>query len=297
MTSDFPLVCATKTFGIVSQIELILTAVLVYRTIQTMSILITSCTPTEELYKQLNFAYEFFNASLFEGKLPQTVITVQRDRNTMGYFSPLRWSNQAGAKAHEIALNPAYFAKRKVIEVFQTLVHEQCHAWQYEFGEPSRHGYHNAAWADKMVSAGLMPSSTGEIGGDRTGQRMSDYPIPNGPFEQTCLKLIQDGFSFFWTDRRIAKIDDSNAVTEIRTEMPTAIADPKAYLSQPIGNVFKDFTPLEALQRVKKADSKSKYFCPSCNCSIWGKLGLAIRCEECDELFINAKKRKETAEY
>lgn len=261
-----------------------------------MSTSTTPCPPTEELYKQLSFAYEFFNVSLFEGKLPQTVITVQRDRNTMGYFSPLRWSNQIGAKAHEIALNPAYFAKRKVIEIFQTLVHEQCHAWQYEFGEPSRHGYHNAEWADKMVSVGLMPSSTGEIGGDRTGQRMSDYPIPNGPFEQTCRKLIGDGFSFYWTDRRIAKIDGDNVEAEMRTEIPAEIADPNIYLSQPIGNVFKDFTPIEAIQRTKKADSKSKYFCPSCNCKIWGKLGLSIRCEECGELFVNAKNQKEMLE-
>jgi hypothetical protein len=258
-----------------------------------MSTQIAPHSPTEELYKQLSVAYEFFNAKLFEGKLPQTVITVQRDRNTMGYFSPLRWSNQAGAKAHEIALNPAYFAKRKVIEVFQTLVHEQCHVWQYEFGDPSRHGYHNEEWASKMISVGLMPSSTGDIGGDKTGQKMSDYPIPNGLFEQTCLTLISDGFSLYWTDRRIAKIDDINDATEILTEMPATIADPKIYLSQPIGNVFKDFTPIETLQRAKKTDSKSKYSCPSCNCNIWGKLGLTIRCESCDELFISLRSSKD----
>jgi len=38
-----------------------------------------------------------------------------------------------------------------------------------------------------MESIGLMPSDTGEPGGKRTGQRMSDYPIEGGAFYLQCV--------------------------------------------------------------------------------------------------------------
>jgi hypothetical protein len=55
--------------------------------------------------------------------------------------------------------------------------------WQHEHGEKkSRRGYHNAEWGSKMESVGLMPSSTGKPGGNKTGAKMSDYVIEGGPF-------------------------------------------------------------------------------------------------------------------
>lgn len=48
------------------------------------------------------------------------------------------------------------------------------HLWQYHFGKPGRRGYHNKEWANKMESIGLMPSSTGQPGGDKTGDKMAE---------------------------------------------------------------------------------------------------------------------------
>jgi hypothetical protein len=45
-----------------------------------------------------------------------------------------------------------------------------------------------------MVLSGLQPSSTGMPGGNQTGQRMSDYPIPGGAFEQAFEKLAAGGW-------------------------------------------------------------------------------------------------------
>ena len=42
--------------------------------------------------------------------------------------------------------------------------------------------YHNQEWAEMMKNTGLMPSSDGKRGGKTTGQRMSQYAIPNGLF-------------------------------------------------------------------------------------------------------------------
>ena len=66
---------------------------------------------------------------------------------------------------------------RDDIEWHSTLVHEMCHLWQEDFGKPSRGGYHNRQWADKMIQVGLMPTDTGEPGGQLTGQRVTHYII------------------------------------------------------------------------------------------------------------------------
>lgn len=41
--------------------------------------------PTKETYERLQQAYEHFNKGLFEGKLPNALITLQRRKNTYGY--------------------------------------------------------------------------------------------------------------------------------------------------------------------------------------------------------------------
>src|SRR5262249_12419236 len=70
-----------------------------------------------------------------------------------------------------------------------------------QFGEPSRNGYHNKQWANKMEEIGLKPSSTGKEGGKRTGQKVSHYIIDGGKFDE-CWKLLEGaGFKFDYQDR------------------------------------------------------------------------------------------------
>ena len=94
--------------------------------------------PTKDFYTALQRAYDYFNKHLFDGGLPDCLITVQREKNSMGFFSANRWVNPDNSTTHEIAVNPGYFAIYPLIEIFQTLVHEQVHLWQHEFGKPSR---------------------------------------------------------------------------------------------------------------------------------------------------------------
>lgn len=128
--------------------------------------------PTMQMYSFVQDVYDFFNDKLFAGELPPCLLTLQREKNTMGYFSSNRWQGGGKQVVHEIALNPAFFITHKPLELMQTLVHEMVHLWQHEFGKPSHRAYHNTEWANKMESIGLMPSDTGEPGGKRTGQRV-----------------------------------------------------------------------------------------------------------------------------
>jgi hypothetical protein len=187
--------------------------------------------------------YEHFNARLFAGELPGVILNFCRKAGCMGFFAPRRWA-KGDAVTHELSINPDILNHPNPTEVCQTLVHEMVHLWQEELGKPSRRGYHNAEWADKMESIGLMPSSTGAPGGARVGQKMADYVIEGGLFALAFAEL--GGKSFPW------RSGGAGAGAGTPTKPPKV-----------------------------RDRSKVKYTCPGCGANVWGKLGLSISCDEC----------------
>jgi len=156
-----------------------------------------SITITE--YQGFQTAFDFFNRELFEGSLPEVLVTLQRHANTRGYFSPQRFNGRIDeAVVHELALNPDNFTGRTDEEILSTLVHEMCHVWQETYGKAPRKGYHDRKWAAKMKDVGLQPSSTGEEGGAETGQSMSHYILPDGRYAKAYAKLAAQGFQLHW---------------------------------------------------------------------------------------------------
>jgi predicted SprT family Zn-dependent metalloprotease len=89
------------------------------------------------------------------------LITIQRHKGSKGYFSPNKFAHR---RRTEIALNPVTFRERTDREIASTLAHEMVHLWQEQFGKPSRNGYHNKQFANKMEEIGLKPSDTGKPG-------------------------------------------------------------------------------------------------------------------------------------
>jgi len=152
---------------------------------------------TEKEYKTLDDAYNFFNNKLWNDELPDVLITLQRKPHSLGYYHHNRLATrQEGKELSEIALNPDGFSGRDDIEILSTLAHEMAHVWQFFTDEkPSRPGYHNKSWAYEMERIGLMPSSTGDYGGKKTGQKMSHYIIDGGLFELHCGAFLAGGKS------------------------------------------------------------------------------------------------------
>jgi len=157
-------------------------------------------TITSLQYKSIDEAFVFFNQKLFEGKLPECLITLQRKGKCYGYFRPECFRARQGTKqTDEIALNPEGFENRSDEEILSTLVHEMAHLWQEYYGEhPLRAGYHNREWAAKMKSIGLIPSADGAPGGKETGQRMSHYIDPGGCFQSACAEFLAPGIAIEW---------------------------------------------------------------------------------------------------
>jgi hypothetical protein len=150
-------------------------------------------------YTQLSEAYGWFNTRLFDGRLPDCLISLQRRFKAGGYFSQGKFSRRRGKRVTaEIALNPDAFIGRTDGHILSTLVHEMVHLWQAEFGRPTRNGYHNEEWAAKMNTVGLIPSATGRPGGMQTGQRMTHYIRTGGPYQRAFNELYRTGFRLHW---------------------------------------------------------------------------------------------------
>ena len=244
--------------------------------------------PTPDTYHQLQSAYDWFNTTLFNQSLPNCLITLQRKSNAMGYFSAERWVNSRGEKTDEIALNPAYFANHSLKELLQTLVHEMCHQWQQHFGQPSRSGYHNKQWANKMESLGLMPSSTGEPGGFKTGQHMGDYSITGEIFEIQAQRLVEQEFNLPWVDRFIAHSPSSQDRIDHQQEVEENAASQALELR--IVDLMPDLDVISVndQKRVRhKHKLKTTYLCQGCKSKVWGKPNLALACLNCNLTFKN----------
>lgn len=246
--------------------------------------------PTEEAYAELQQAYDFYNTALFRGTLPACLITFQRQKRTMGYFSGRRFARRDGAIVDEIAMNPEYFAVVSLIEVLQTLVHEMTHLWQAHMGKPSRACYHNTEWADKLESIGLMPSSTGQPGGRRVGQLMADYVIDGGPFALATQKLLEGGFLITWLDRYPVHIEHPAPAPALPSGASQASADrhipgiPPAALVPPVHTGAA--IVIQAPKAINRSN-RSKYVCPGCGLAAWGKPSLRIACMSCDNTPLN----------
>ncbi|MBA6105245.1 SprT-like domain-containing protein [Pseudomonas monteilii] len=273
--------------------------------------------PTEEAYAELQTAYDYYNDHLFasQERLPACMITYQREKRTMGYFSQGRFIRKDGNKADEIAMNPDYFAVIPLVEILQTLVHEMTHLWQAHFGKPSRSGYHNWQWARKMEALGLMPSDTGQPGGKKIGQSMNDYVIPGGRFDKATRRLLGTGFAISWMDRFpisvrplavLAPNPAPTGVGESCAHAPALVVHHTA--ASAVEPILLDGMPEVQLQDPPHAplidaayqaptiqgldmgireqadrSNREKYSCPTATCktNVWGKPGLRLICEPC----------------
>lgn len=246
--------------------------------------------PTDEAYAELQQAFDHYNKTLFDSRIPHCLITFQREKKTYGYFSSKRFIHHADKSVvDEIAMNPAYFAVTPVLEVMQTLVHEMVHAWQFHFGAPGRRGYHNREWAEKMEAIGLMPSSTGQYGGAKTGEKMADYAIEGGLFMQATEALMAQGFHISWLDRYPAVqpgkpgnvVSLAGAVQNMPAVQIQNMAEPDF---EP--GVSSDEQALEqsglVIPEVRNRSNRVKYRCPGCNAQVWGKPSLKLLCGEAE---------------
>ena len=208
-----------------------------------------SIKPTRETYDPLQQAYETLNRSLFEGELPNCLITLQRSKKSYGYFCGDRFGRADGTLTDEIALNPTHFRDRPQEEVLATLAHEMVHLWQHHFGKPGRGRYHNKEWAEKMRSIGLQPTSNGQ-GRWRRNRRC------HGPYDRRGWSLRPDA-----SRKLLAK-----GLVVAWIEQPEKRAD-----------VVEDD---DGEEKESKSGKRVRYVCPHGDTKAWAKHGAKLVCGE-----------------
>ena len=130
-----------------------------------------------------------------------------------------------------------------------------------------------------MIEIGLMPSDTGKEGGNIVGQSIMEYPIAKGLFLKTCNKLVNHKkFNMTFFDR-IIKEKELEALEELnqREELKGLNINPLLLEKPSIQDKIVVQTP---------SSSTGKYFCETCNSSLWGKKGLSIICGTCGNPFV-----------
>lgn len=214
----------------------------------------TMTDPTNAQFAAYRAMWSYFNAVLFNNSLDHVILNFSRLARSLGFFAPERWRDGRNNVTHEISLNPAHLRHDNAKDAASTLVHEMVHAWRHGLPKPPRNGYHDAVWADKMEELGLMPSDTAAPGGARRGYKMSHYIIAGGAFER-AFDAMPEECRLPWT----CGIDD-----EARGAKKTKKGQ-------------------EAARKVKV-----KYSCPGCALNVWGRAGLRLCCEDCDQELVAA---------
>ena len=221
---------------------------------------------SSKFYGLFQYLIDYYNDELFNGDIKDCIIVITRKKNVAGHYSYKRWFHINDQETDELAINPTMFLQFPLIEICQTIVHEMCHGWQFHYGTPSRRGYHNKEWANKMIEVGLMPSDTGKEGGKIVGQQMSDYPIQGSKFmEVTEILMNSDVFSGLYL--------------EVNPDIADQINE-----DSPLFDQIKDLTIAQNESKPKAKKTKIKY---SCSCSnVWGKADLEMYCKLCESDFI-----------
>lgn len=253
--------------------------------------------PAIRAYTELQQAYDFFNATLFENLLPDLLLTLQRGNNTFGYFAPERFAGESNIS--ELAMNPDYFGARSLADTLSTLVHEMCHVWQHHTpAKKCRGGYHDRVWGEKMEEIGLMPSNTGLPGGKKTGQQMTHYIIRGGRFQTAVYDLLKTGFSISWYDKwsqgtvitsktnsdilddwlRATGKDDSELINKLTLTVNKGNAD----LGSDDDDTDGSEPVIDIRPPIKGTGTRTKFTCPDCGLNAWAKPAASLICGDCD---------------
>ena len=146
---------------------------------------------TKLQFSSLQAIFDYYNKRLFNSQLYGCMLNFSRKNKSYGFFAAERWEGDKNQQIHEISLNPEFTKNRKPIEWISTIAHEMVHLWQQDFGKPSRTGYHNKEWAEKMKAIGLQPYCTSDISKE-VGQNVSHTIIENGKFAQAFEKMPEE---------------------------------------------------------------------------------------------------------
>lgn len=154
----------------------------------------------KQITQYLN-AFKLMNGYFFKNSLNIPILSIVRKKGAKGYFRAESFLSKNDENIlSEIALNPELFA-RDDKEILSTLLHEMCHLWQYQFGEPSGGNYHNKEFHKKMLECGLETYDT--LTNKEVGSHVTHRIVIGGKFDQFYKQHIKDDIFLIKTEVRV----------------------------------------------------------------------------------------------
>lgn len=223
-----------------------------------------------ELYEKIQKVIDEIDKRFFSGakkeKIPQLVFAINNKCRTcvVAYVQPdALYDKKTDTKLQYMGINPDYL-DRSLGEILSTVCHELCHVYEHAYIHIPRGGYHDKQWADMMKECGLEP-----VYNNSSKTSVSHKIIKDGIFE----KFVAD-FTEKYGEDYFNIVSYSTEVMK-RTRKELGIEDDDEDDSPKPDNADK---PIKKYNR-----NKIKYVCSGCGMKVWGKSGLSIHCNECDE--------------
>ncbi|MBC1890046.1 SprT family zinc-dependent metalloprotease [Listeria booriae] len=231
----------------------------------------TPLTPVtiESVTQELHKAFQLFNNTWFDGKLPVPAITIQSNghkRLSMGWCSvnPVWGTKDGSQQMYEINLSAEFLAD-DFFEVMDTLLHEMVHLYHLvnNIQDTSRKGtYHNKKFRDKCLDIGFeyadpKPDKKHGYSFARIGQPLKDKIVAMDINAETFV-IARRGF------RYLRAVEDGATPEE----------------ASAAGNAYG---PSET------TSNSIKWVCPTCNMAVRSyKKEVHILCGDCNEKFVKS---------
>jgi len=228
--------------------------------------------PTIAMAESLQEITNYLDAYLFEGKLPPCFITLTRNNKVLGgYHAQDQWENADGVIVPEIGINSNLLAQDDPLVIYNVLIHELLHLELSHAGTGGRTGYHNKQFEQRCNELGLSITCNDKdaVEGQQTGQSIETNIIEGGPAEMAIAKIPTD---LAYYAKHVLDIDESGKPEKT---IPGEPGEP---------------TPQKPVEQPapKSAGKRTKYQCPVCGLSMWGKAGAFILCGTCTQTMIES---------
>lgn len=226
---------------------------------------------SQELYSKIQTVIDLIDKRFFSGakreKIPQVVFAINNKCRScvVAYVqADALYDKKTDTKLQYMGINPDYL-DRPIGEIVSTICHELCHVYEHAYIHIPRGGYHDKQWAELMRDCGLEPKY---LNSSKTA--VSHTIIKDGEFDKFVSEFVEKyGADYF-------NIVSYSAEIKRRTRKELGLGD-----EEDDGDTPK---PDNADKPIKKYNrNKIKYTCRSCGMKVWGKSGLSIHCNECDE--------------
>jgi hypothetical protein len=222
--------------------------------------------------------WDYFNTQLFGGQLNQPLIIISRTTTGCYYQPDSVKARRLGGNGGELGFNAHGWIELDDMSFCLEMVKLMIMQSRYELMDdkpPSRPTYVDKRYAMRAGQLGLEVDAQGSKSGLTGNLNKVALIAHNGPFMDAYRRLKDTyNWTFKWT---LDRLDDQ---AQGDADPGRAGAD-EAQTQGDEPESIRLTRERAAAARERRRRSKTKYRCPQCRASVWGKPGLNLVCGDC----------------